>query len=218
MVRAYGVPLTKQAVELRRVRDEHLSLIESIPPTPGVTPTPTAVERQRVASTEVRLFPDGVPAFLPEDEDWFDPELGLTFFRSSGGDWSDRGFRGSNPYAPLFYRDSHPEGSLNFQDGSILLAIAREMSFEASEVLPVLGDPNPDMVRAFSDNMGWELRNDRMPVINVWTELSVRDRLSNFSYSIGGVMMMRVSTSSPDGIQVLEPGAWLGPVVVERLR
>ena len=36
-------------------------------------------------------------------------------------------------------------------------------------------------------------------------------------YSIGGVMMMRVSTSSPDGIQVLEPGAWLGPVVV-RLR
>ena len=36
-------------------------------------------------------------------------------------------------------------------------------------------------------------------------------------YSIGGVMMMRVSTSSPGGIQVLEPGAWRGPVVV-RLR
>ena len=63
VVRAYGVPLTKQAVELRRVRDEHLSLIESIPPTPGVTPTPTAVERQRVASTEVRLFPDGCLPF-----------------------------------------------------------------------------------------------------------------------------------------------------------
>ena len=90
----------------------------------------------------------------------------------------------------------------------MFLAIARDMAFEASEVLPILGDPNPDMVRAFTDNMGWELRNSESPMINVWTEFIVQERLTTFRYSAGGVMM-GVNTLEDDGIQALVPGRWL---------
>ncbi len=218
VVQAYSVPLTKQAMELRRVKDEHLSLIESIPPTEGPTPTFTVTQMQLVVADEVVRFPDGVPVSRPEDEVWFNPNHGLVFFRTSGGDWSDREHREQNPYAPLFYQDSYPEGVRHFADGSIYPAIAREMAFEASDVLPVLGDPNPDMVQAFADNLGWELRNSESPVINVWTEFLVRDRLVTFRYSVGGVMMMGINTLGDDGMQTLVPGRWLGPVVVERLR
>ena len=156
---------------------------------------------------------------LTEDEGWFDPDLGIVFFRDQGGNWTDRRVRERNPYAPLFYSDTPPVGVLGFQDGSMLMAISREMVHEATGLLPLLGDPNPDMVRAFRDNMGWEIRGQDRPVVSVWTEFSVRERFSEFRYAVGGVMMMKVHTpGGEDGPQHLGLGVWLGPVVVERLR
>ena len=220
VAREYSVLLANQSRELRRVRDEHSSLIASIPPTAGPEPTLTVSQEQLIVAEETYRFPDGIPVSLPEDENWFNPDLGLTFFRDSQGDWSERELRKSNPYAPLFYEESYPEDVLNFADDSILPAIAREMAFEASNVLPILGEPNPSMVEAFADKMGWELRNADAPAINVWTTFTVRERRESFEYVVGGVMMLGVRTlgDGPDGMQYLEPGAWLGPVVVERLR
>ena len=37
--------------------------------------------------------PEGVPVPPPGDENWFNPELGLTFYRDSGGDWTARRVR-----------------------------------------------------------------------------------------------------------------------------
>ena len=217
---AYSALLASHSSELRRVRDEHSSLIASIPPTAGPEPTLTVTQEQMVASEETYRFPDGIPMSLPEDETWFDPDRGLTFFRDSVGDWTERDLRDENPYSHLFYGDSYPESVLNFADGSIYPVIARELAFEASEVLPVLGEPNPAMVGAFADRMGWEMRNAETPVINIWTTFTVRERRESFTYAVGGVMMLGVNTlgDGPDGIQYLDRGAWLGPVVVERLR
>ena len=44
------VPLTREASELRRLRDEHARLIDSIPPTVGVTPTLTVQGRSEVVA------------------------------------------------------------------------------------------------------------------------------------------------------------------------
>lgn len=76
-----AVLLTKQAVELRRVLDEHRQLIESIQETPGPTPTLTVREMQEVAVARVVAHPEGVPLPPEVDQNWFNPKLGLTFYR-----------------------------------------------------------------------------------------------------------------------------------------
>ena len=64
---------------------------------------------------------------------------------------------------------------LNFVDRSIYGALARELAFGAVELMPVLGEVTPSLVRSMADNLGWELRNSPGAVVNVWSTLSVSD-------------------------------------------
>ena len=139
------VPLTHEASELRRIRDEHAALIRSIPPTPEATPTLTPAERSLVAMARVRRHPEAVPVPPRVGEDWFNPELGLEFYRDSGGDWTPRRVRESHPHRDLLYFSNYPESVPNFTAGSIDDHLARELVFEAVAVLPLLGEPTPAM-------------------------------------------------------------------------
>ena len=219
---AFGpVPLTRQALELRRLRDEHLKLIKSIPDTPGVTPTLTVVERKVVADAMILANPDGIPVPPSVDENWFNPDLGLTFYRNAGGDWTARRVREGHTHRNLFFYGDYPEGIANFSDRSIYRSLAREMVFEATRVLPLLGEPTPAMVDVFEKHLGWELRDSSRPVVNLWTTFIVSEKGEHHVYSIGGVMLMGVGSSGGDegeeGLEYVSPGRWLGPVIVERL-
>ncbi len=214
-----SIPLTKQASELRRLRDEHVKLIESIPPTPGATPTLTVVEQQVVASAKIIAHPDGIPVPPSVDENWFNPNLGLTFYRNAGGDWTARRVRETHTHRNLFFYGDYPDTVLNFGDKSIYPELAREMVFEATRVLPILGEPTPAMVDIFTKQLGWELRDSSRPVVNLWSTFVVSTEGEHHVYSIGGVMLMGVGSvgEGEDRLEYVTPGRWLGPVIVERL-
>ena len=213
--------LTRDADELRRIREEHAALIASIPPTPEPTPTLTAVERSVLVSARVRQYPEGVPVPPPVGEDWFDPSLGLDFYRDSGGDWTAEWVRENHSHRDLFYYADYPESLANFADGSIYRLLAREMLFEAVSVLPFLGEPTPAMIDAFSRDLGWELRDSSRPAVNLWTTFTVRRDGQFYVYAVGGVMLMGVFSSGEnegDLMEYVTPGEWIGQVVVERLK
>ena len=189
-----SVPLTREASELRRIRDEHATLIDSIPPTPGPTPTLTVGERSLVALARVRRYPEGAPVPPRVGEDWFDPALGLEFYRDSGNDWTPRLVRESHPHRDLFYFSSYPESIPNFSDRSIYPHLARELVFEAVTTLPLLGEPTPAMVKAFPRRLGWELGDSPEPVINLWTTFIVQREGLSHVYAVGGVMRLGVSS------------------------
>ena len=214
-----SVPLTRQASELRRLREEHLRLIESIPPTPGVTPTLTVVERQVVADAKIVAHPEGIPVPPSVDENWFNPDLGLTFYRNAGGDWTARRVREKHTHRTLFFYGDYPDEIVNFADKSIYPELAREMVFEATRVLPVLGDPTPTMVEIFTRQLGWELRDSSRPVVNLWSTFVVSEQGESHVYAIGGVMLMGVGFmgEGDNRLEYVTPGRWLGPVIVERL-
>ena len=211
---------TREAQELRRVRDEHEKLIASIPATMEPTVTPEVEERQKMALARVLENPEGEPVLAGPDEDWFDPRKGLTFYRDSGGDWTGRRVRERHTHRGLFYFEGYPEDVENFRDGSIYPVLAREMAFGASDLVPLLGDPTPRMVRTFAENLGWELRDSEGPVVNLWTRFTLVEDREPRTFAVGGVMRMGV-VSRGEGDSLLEylvPGGWIGPVVVERLR
>lgn len=212
--------VSHQSRELRRLRDEHASLIASIPPTPEPTPTLTPAERSVVASARVRRHPEGMPVPPVVGEDWFDPALGIDFYRDSGGDWTPRRVREAHSHRDLFYYGKYPDSVPNFQDRTIHRHLARELVFEAVATLPLLGDPTPAMVHLFARELGWELRESPEPVISIWTTFSVRRDGVVHVYAVGGVMRMGVASLGEDDdlVEYLTPGPWLGPVVVERLR
>ena len=218
--REISVPLTREASELRRIRDEHSALIASIPPTPAPTPTLTASELSVVATARVRIHPDGLPVPPRVGEDWFNPDVGLDFYRESGDDWTPRLVRQSHSYRDIFYFSNYPDSVPNFSDRSIHRHLARELVFEAVSVLPLLGEPTPAMIDSFSRDLGWELRDSPEPVVNLWTTFSVQRERQSHVFAVGGVMRMGVS-STGEGESLMEyvtPGSWVGPVVVERLR
>ena len=215
----------REARELRRIRDEHAALIASIPPTPEPIPTLTAAGRSALVSARVRQHPHGVPVPLPVGEDWFDPSLGLDFYRDSGGDWTAREVRENHSHRDLFYYVDYPESVANCADRSIHGLLAREIVFEAVSALPLLGHPTPAMIDAFSRDLGWELRDSPRPAVNLWTTFTVRREGQFYVYAVGGVMLMGVSSSgekdgeNEDGLmEYVTPGRWIGPVVVERLK
>ena len=213
------LPLTRQASELRRLRDEHLKLIESIPPTPGATPTFTVVEQQVVANAKIIAHPEGIPGPPSVDENWFNPALGLAFYRNSGGDWTARRVRETHTHRNLFFYDDYPDAVPNFGDKSIYRSLAREMGFEATRVLPLLGEPTPAMVDIFTKHLGWELMDSSRPVVNLWSTFIISEKGEHHVYSIGGVMLMGVGAvgEGEDRLEYVTPGRWLGPVIVERL-
>ena len=214
------VPLTRDASELRRVRDEHAQLIDSIPPTVGVTPTLTVPERSEVAVARIRNHPEGVPIPPEVGANWFDPDVGIEFYRDSGGDWTSRRVRERHTHAALFYFDDYPDSVPNFSNKGIYRFLARELVFQAADVLPLLGEPTPAMIEAFEQRIGWELLDSSSPVINVWTTFFVHREGVQHTYAVAGVMRMGVSSSGEgeEFVEYLVPGDWIGPVVVERIR
>ena len=209
-----------EAAELRRLRDEHERLIESIPVTLEPTLVVTVEGKKEVAMARVLTWPNGVPGPLDLDEHWFDVRKGLEFFRESGGDWTGRRVRESHSHRALFYYGDYPEGVSNFDDGSILGPLALNMVFEAAEVFPLLENPSPGLVDIVERNMGWELRSSDRPAVNLWSWFDLVEDGDRHRFAIGGVMVMDVGTrgSGEAVFDYLEPGSWVGPIVVERIR
>ena len=218
-VRQQRVLMTAETLELRRVRDEHQRLIASMPTELPPTPTLTAEEREVVAVARVMAHPDGIPLRPGPDGTWFNPERGLTFYRSNGGDWTPRRVRESHSHRKLFYFENYPDGVVNFHDGSMQKELARELAFEAAGVMLVIGEVTPAMVRSLSDNIGWELRDSEGPVVNIWTRFTLLESGEAHVFAVGGVMRFGVSSigSGDDLMEQLVLGPWIGPVVVERL-
>lgn len=217
--RVESVPLTKEAEDLRRLRREHRELIESIPPDPTPAPTMSLTERQKVAGVVVLEHPEGVAVPEPLPSDWFDPSVGLSFYREEGGDWTARRVRQNHSHRRLFYFSGYPSGVRNFYDGSIIPVLAREMAFEAVEVLPLLGSVTPGMVSSLAYGMGWELRDGPGAVVNLWSEFGLHVEGEVHRYVVGGVMEFGVGATfaGEERVEYLEVGEWVGPVVVERL-
>ena len=107
-----------------------------------------------------------------------------------------------------------------FHDRSIYQHLAREMVFEAVDTLPLLEEPTPAMILQFAIELGWELRESPEPVVNLWTTFLIHREGTLHEYAVGGVMRMGVSSlgEGDELVEYVTPGAWLGPVVVERLR
>ena len=218
--------LTHDASELRRIAEEHASLLTSLPPTPAPTPTLTVAGKQEVAGRIISSNPEGIPHPTPELQNWFDSETGLVFHREEGGDWTSPGVRGSHPLRELFYYEEYPPDIPNFVDESIYVSLARGLALGASEVLPALGDPNPAVITAFIRRLGWQIRDGEHPVINLWTTFEFVSGKATSVYAVGGVMGLELRNrgldSSPgDGpvvtLDYLVPGQFIGPVVVQRL-
>ena len=93
------------------------------------------------------------------------------------------------------------------------------MGFEATRVLPLLGEPTPAMVDIFTKHLGWELMDSSRPVVNLWSTFIISEKGEHHVYSIGGVMLMGVGAvgEGEDRLEYVTPGRWLGPVIVERL-
>lgn len=226
-VDAVGLPLgdaereaSMKLAELARVRDHHARLIASIP-TPTSEPGAFAVGDSGEPEPErVVAWASGYPVPAPADEYWFDPAEGLSFFRLEGGDWTNRRLRSAHSHRHLFYRSDYPEGIPSFASGTIQRALAGRLAFGAAEFMPILGSPTPDVVDLFYRRLGWEIRDADGPVVNVWTAYDYYDGDVVQSFAVGGVMVMQVKTTVRTGSEVhyLEPGHWLGSVVVERLR
>ena len=214
-----NIAMTKEHEELRRLRQQHKELIESIPAEATVEPTMTLTERQKMAGITVLEHPDGVAVGGPVNEDWFDSGTGLEFYREEGGDWTGRRVRQNHSHRRLFYYTGYPEGVKNFQDGSIARVIGRELAFEAVQMLPLLGEVTPGMVDRLSYGLGWELVDSPGAVVNVWSELEIDLGKEVHRYVVGGVMEMDVGVIVDDGerLEFVEFGRWVGPVVVERL-
>ena len=218
--------LTHDASELERVVEEHARLLTSLPPTPGQSPTAVPLEDRVSAALEIANNPSGVPYATPELENWFDPVKGLEFYRPEGGDWSRAGLRADHPYSELFYYEDYPSDVVNFVDESVYEALGRRLALGAADVLPNLGAPSPAVVRVFSRRLGWELRHEALPVINVWSTFEFVEGEVVSVYAVGGVMQMELASrtlsdaSSEGGAVVLEylvPGSFIGPVVVQRV-
>ena len=208
--------LTHDAYELRRVAAEHSRLLTSLPPT--ATPVPEEpAEAQEEAAALVARSPGGVPLPTPSLADWFDESRGLDFYREEGGDWTLRELRNNHPYRELFYYDAYPEGIRNFADRSIYPLIARKLAVEATEVLPGLGAVSEGMVAAMVRKLGWAIREERDPVVNVWTTLVVYDRGVESRYAVGGVMTLHTRSSEDGAYEFLVPGDFVGVIPVQRI-
>ncbi len=214
-----------ESAELRRIQREHAQLIASIP-TPA--PTPSIQELAEVAPVAARAalgsalneFPAGLAVAPVEHEEWFDSTKGLPFYRPAGGDWSPLSLREVHPYREVFYYEHFPATVANFHDESIYQHLAREMAFEAADLLPVIGSPQPPLIQSIRANLGWQLRDEREPVINVWsTFIVLRDGFPH-RFAVGGVNRLVPQSWEERGRlwEYLVVGEWLGPVVVERLQ
>ena len=89
--------------------------------------------------------------------------------------------------------------------------MARELAFKLVEV-------TPDLIALLSRNMGWELREGREPVANLWSSFSFNEQGRPRQYAVGGVMRIEVRSWEEQGRvwEYVAPGEWIGPVALER--
>ena len=213
--------MTHEADQLRRVAAQHAALLTSIPPTPVLTPTLTVAQLKESSFLGVTAEEagEGIEVEVPV-VGWFDPDEGLLFYRGSGGDWTGRSVRDSHPYSRFLYFDGYPSDVASFANGSLYEEVARDLAFGASEVVPWLGSPTPEIVRTFMRDLGWELLPGGEPYINVWTTFEFLTQGAMHTYAVGGVMRLDLVSRPQAGDQTLDylvPGPFVGPVVVERL-
>lgn len=210
---------TRDASELRRVRDEHAALIRSRAVPVGVTPTPPLHVAQEAAIAQVLEWGEGFPVLPDSRSFWFEPGEGVSFFRYDGGDWTRRRVREGHSHRDVIYFESFPPQVPNFFAGSVQPHLARELVFAATDVMPELGTPSPLLIRHFLRNLGWEFVVSSEPVANVWTFYQWRDDDVVQRFAVGGVMLFesRQMVVSGETYPYLVPGRWLGSVVVERL-
>lgn len=209
--------LTHDAYELRRVAAEHARLLTSLPPTATPVREDDGAALQAEAARLAASHPDGAPLPTAALADWFDESRGLDFYREEGGDWTLRELRENHPYRELFYYDAYPEGVKHFADGSIYPLLARKLALEATQVLPELGAVSERMVTSFRRRLGWAIRDERWPVINVWTTFVVYDRGVESRYAVGGVLGLRTRSSADGEYEFLVPGEFVGVIPVQRI-
>ena len=180
---------------------------------PGTEVTITGPSPSGAVST-VEVIPYDVP---PDLDDWFDPDEAIPFHRDSGsGDHTAQAVRSSHPYAALFYEGDDPVAVVNLSEGTMQPALARRLAAAAVEAQPALGELSRQMEIYFQDNMTWEIREQDVPVINLWLTYEIwGDNLR--SYAIGAVMALEVAVRE-SGEQHPRPGEFVGPVAVQRLR
>lgn len=205
---------TAQALELRRVRDEHSRLIASIP-TPTPIPTISAAE---IASRYLLDgdAPDPLPGLAA------DPSLGVWWYRTSPGDWTASRMREANPYTPLFAAtDLRPQHG-NFENGGLQETIAQLMGDELVRIEPEFQHTVSRLVLPMADRLGWEFVSPDLPVVRLWTSFTYigPEDVVPVEYRMGGVLAFGVAEHrDPATGDVLYQypvvSHWIGPVLVE---
>lgn len=111
---------------------------------------------------------------LPPLERWFDPDKSIPFYQDAGpGDHTADELKGSHPYSDRFYEEGDPVALLNFVEGTMQFAIARRLAEGAVEAQPAQGDLGRTMEILFEENLAWEIRDEALPVVNLWITYKV---------------------------------------------
>lgn len=225
VVEVMGTPvpaprLTHEAAERSRILAEHQTLIASLPPTREPIPlTPSDVATQQAAAAQVYDSGDRGLAQEPfPGEGWFDPDVGLYFWRENGGDWTTLEARESSPYWEYVEYDGYPPGVPNFADGSMGLSIARKMAFAMADARPEFGSVNQSMIRVLQSRLGWEFRTDAPDKANVWSYFTLVEGRYIGEFRIGGVVQFHLKPlpGGAAGAMYLDLGEFVGSFVVER--
>ena len=203
------VALTRAAEERRRQRAHHATLVASRP-TPGAPAAPPA---QQLASLHVSGQDTShyQPTALAPS-----PGAGVWWYQENGGGRTGKGVRESNPYWPLFEGEPQSGEHPNFADGSMQILLGRQLAQEVYALMPDVGRDNQALEDALVEQLGWELVSLESPLVRLWSDFVFRgpdgrDR----KYVVGVVATLEVRPSGAGG-ERLEPGGFVGPVLLER--
>ncbi len=205
---------TAQAMDLRRLREEHSALIASIP---TATPFPTLAPAGVVSG----YLLDNVP--LPTAEPLVtEPRLGVWWYRHAGGDWTTNRLRDLNPYYPLFYDVHVDRRYATFHNEGLQNEISRLLVDDVVVQLPEIADRASSLIAPLGDRLGWEFVNAEVPVVRVWSRFTYAgpDSLTPIELRVGGVLAFTVADhrDAQTGDVVYQYpliAGWLGPVLLE---
>ena len=175
--------------DLVRVREQHASLISTIP-TPTLFPTRPPEE---VASVYLLTGEDVSDDAMAESFET-DPAMGIWWFRKSGGDWTTRRIRETNPYAPLFYSGEYRAEHPSFGDQGMQELIAQRLAEGAELLLPEIRGRGATLVSPLASNLGWEIASGELPVVRVWSHFTYLGPLDDGAreYRVGGALAFGV--------------------------
>ena len=98
-------------------------------------------------------------------------------------------------------------------------AIARRMAAGAVEAQPALVELSRHTERYFEDNLAWEIRDESLPVVNLWITYKASGDNPR-EYAVGAVMALEVAARESNGeeVEYLKLRTFIGPIAVQRLR